>query len=424
VSVVVVGGGLAGCQAALAAARHRPDGEVRLLTDGETSLRAASGLVDVLGYTPDGGGPIAEPFDAIRDLPAEHPYRTVGVEAVRDALSLFDDVTGDRYAGADADRNALVATHAGNLKPTSRYPGSVAPGVASRELSTLLVGFTELTDFDAPLAGQKLTDVLPYPVAGETVDFPRTFDATPDATDFADALTADTSTDDRGESLRLVCERLARRVDHHRTGQDRIGFPAVLGRSTVETVRTTLQEQLDARVFEVPMGPPSVPGRRLESLLYDALAAAGVNVASGQRVTGAASTDGRIEAVLAETPDGRRRHEATAVVLATGGLVGGGVDSDREVVREPVFGCHVSHPADRYEWSREAALGNHPFARFGVAVDEGLRPLDDRSVPEYDNLRAAGAVLGGYDFAAEKSGSGVSLATGYVAGRLAAEASA
>lgn len=423
-SVVVVGGGLAGCQAALAAARHRPDAEVRLLTAGETSLRAASGLVDVLGYTPDGDGPIAEPFGAIGDLPAEHPYRTVGVEAVRDALALFDDVTGERYAGANADTNALVATHAGNLKPTSRYPGSVAPGVASREASTLLVGFTELTDFDAPLAAEKLTDVLPYSVTGVTVDFPRTFDATPDATDFADTLTADTSDDDRTESLRLVCERLARRVDHQRTGQDRIGFPAVLGHSTVETVRTTLQEQLDARVFEVPTGPPSVPGRRLEALLYDALAAAGVGVQTGQRVTGAESTDGRIEEVLVETPDGRRRHEATTVVLATGGLVGGGVDSARDDVREPIFDCHVSHPVDRYEWFDDRALGSHPFARFGVAVDEGLRPLDGRGDPEYDNLRAAGSVLGGYDFAAEKSGSGVSLATGSVAGRLAAEAGA
>ncbi|PSQ46570.1 anaerobic glycerol-3-phosphate dehydrogenase subunit B, partial [Halobacteriales archaeon SW_12_67_38] len=41
---------------------------------------------------------------------------------------------------------------------------------------------------------------------------------------------------------------------------------------------------------------------------------------------------------------------------------------------------------------------------------------------EYGNLRAAGAVLGGADFAAEKSGSGISLATGYAAGRAVGEA--
>jgi len=67
------------------------------------------------------------------------------------------------------------------------------------------------------------------------------------------------------------------------------------------------------------------------------------------------------------------------------------------------------------------AFGDHPFTRFGVETDDRLRPLDARGEPVFDNLRAAGAVLGGYDFAAEKSGSGVSIATGYAAGRAAAE---
>ncbi|MEF8886926.1 MAG: FAD-binding protein, partial [Haloarculaceae archaeon] len=82
-SVTVVGGGLAGAIAGLSAARHR-DVDVQVLTAGETSLEGASGLVDVLGYTPDGEGPLADPFEAIPRLPAEHPYRTVGVEAVRE----------------------------------------------------------------------------------------------------------------------------------------------------------------------------------------------------------------------------------------------------------------------------------------------------------------------------------------------------
>jgi glycerol-3-phosphate dehydrogenase subunit B len=189
----------------------------------------------------------------------------------------------------------------------------------------------------------------------------------------------------------------------------------------VASIRETMQEQLNARVFEIPMGPPSVPGRRLRSALYDGLAAAGVAIRPGTRVTGAESADGRITVLTAERDGETVTVETEAVVLATGGLVGGGVEADRERVREPVFGCHVPHPGDRYEWFDGAALGDHPFARFGVETDGELRPLDARGEPEYENLRAAGSVLGGYDYAAEKSGSGVSLATGTVAGRLAAE---
>ena len=108
-------------------------------------------------------------------------------------------------------------------------------------------------------------------------------------------------------------------------------------------------------------------------------------------------------------------------MLATGGLVGKGVRSDRERAFEPIFDCHVPHPADRYDWFVDDVFGDQPYARFGLPVDRDLRPLDAGDALEFANLRAAGAVLGGYDFAAEKSGGGVSLATGYVAGRRAAE---
>ena len=102
--------------------------------------------------------------------------------------------------------------------------------------------------------------------------------------------------------------------------------------------------------------------------------------------------------------------------VQAGGLVGKGVESDREGVREPVFDCHVPQPADRYDWFETEVFGEHEFAAFGVSTDERLRPLDSNGDAEFENLRAAGSVLGGYDFAAEKSGSGVSIATGYAAG--------
>ena len=72
--VLVVGGGLAGLTSALAAARTGAD--TRLVSYKQSTLRNASGLVDVLGYTPEGDGPLVDPYGAITDLPADHPYRT------------------------------------------------------------------------------------------------------------------------------------------------------------------------------------------------------------------------------------------------------------------------------------------------------------------------------------------------------------
>jgi glycerol-3-phosphate dehydrogenase subunit B len=420
VTVTVVGGGLAGAVAALSAARHR-DVAVRLLTAGETSLEAASGLVDVLGYTPDGEGPLADPFEAIPRLPAEHPYRTVGVDAVREGLALFDDVAGEAYAGGGTDRNALVPTHLGNLKPTARYPATVAPGVASREQRTTLVGFKELTDFDAALAADRLDETLPYEVWGTSVGLPVDLEGVPETTDFAAELDDAHERDGAREAFERFHDELSRDILMHDDTDRRVGVPAVLGLDATEGLRAELAATVESPVFEVPTGPPSVPGRRLERLLRGALEAAGVELLAEHRATGAETVDGDIAALTVETPDGERRVETEAVVLATGGLVGGGVEGTRKAVREPVFGCHVAAPDDRSAWAAEAPLGEHAFARFGVETDGGLRPLDARGTPEFDNLRAAGSVLGGYDFAAEKSGSGVSIATGSVAGRLAAE---
>jgi len=419
VTVSVVGGGIAGAVAALSAARHR-DVRVRLLTAGETSLRAASGLVDVLGYVPDGDGPVADPFEALPRLPEEHPYSTVGADAVREGLALFDDVAGDAYAGGGTDRNALVPTHLGTLKPTARYPGTVAPGVASREQRTTLVGFEELTDVDATLAADRLDDTLPYEVWGTAVSLPVDLEGVPETTDLAAALDAAHERDGTREIFERFHDELSRDILMHDGTDRRIGLPATLGVDATEELRAELAATVGSPVFEIPTGPPSVPGQRLERLLRRALESAGVEVLADHRVTGAA-TAGDIEALTAETPDGERRLETGATVLATGGLVGGGVEGTRETVREPVFDCHVTAPEDRAAWAAEAALGDHAFARFGVETDGGLRPLDARGVPEFGTLRAAGSVLGGYDFAAEKSGSGVSVATGYVAGRLAAE---
>ena len=419
-TVTVVGGGLAGAVAALAAARHRDVG-VRLLTAGETSLRAASGLVDVLGYAPGGEGPVADPFVAIPRLPEEHPYRTVGVDAVREALALFDGVAGGAYAGAGTDRNALVPTQLGNLKPTARYPTTVAPGVASREQRTTLVGFEELTGFDAALAADRLHATLPYEVWGTSVGLPVDLEGVPETTDLAAALDEAHGRDGAREAFERFHDELSRDILMHDDTDRRVGVPAVLGLDATEALRAELAATVESPVFEVPTGPPSVPGRRLERLLHEALGTAGVELLTGHRVTGAETTGGDITALTTETDNGERRVETEAVVLATGGLVGGGVEGTPEAVQEPVFGCHVPAPEDRSAWAATAALGDHAFARFGVETDGRLRPLDAREEPEFGNLRAAGSVLGGYDFAAEKSGSGVSVATGYVAGRLAAE---
>ncbi|WP_336036618.1 glycerol-3-phosphate dehydrogenase subunit GlpB [Halobacterium yunchengense] len=416
--VLVVGGGLAGLASALAAARE--GASVRLVSHRESTLRNASGLVDVLGYAPGRDGPVVDPFAAIPDLPDRHPYRVVGVDAVREGLALFDDAVPG-YEGGHTDRNALLPTHGGTVKPTARYPRGASAGVASDGRDALLVGFGSLLDFDAPRAAAHLAAAgVPFDARGVTVGFPGELRADAGVTRYARLLDENATVDADGRQ-RPVREALAERVTAALDGENRVGFPAILGDDAPADVRADLADRLGAAVFEVPPGPPSLPGLRLEDALFDALDAAGASVETGNPVAGFDGTD-RIERVYVEKHGARIPNAADEYVLATGGLVGKGVASDRSGVREPVFGCHVPHPEDRTEWYADGAFGDHAFARFGVTTDDDLRPVDAAGGVEFANLRAAGAVLGGYDFAAEKSGTGVSLATGYAAGTAAAEA--
>ncbi|ELZ24250.1 anaerobic glycerol-3-phosphate dehydrogenase subunit B [Halosimplex carlsbadense 2-9-1] len=417
--VVVVGGGLAGGFAALAAAREGAD--TRLLSYKQSTLAQASGLVDVLGYAPDGDGAAADPFEVIPALPDEHPYRTVGVGGVREAMAAFDEVT-DRYRGAHTDRNALLPTHGGTVKPTARYPASTAAGVASDERDALLVGFEALVDFDAPHAATHLENAgVPFEVAGATIAFPGGLAADAKVTRYAKLLDEDAPVETATGATRRARNALASAVEPHLDGAERVGFPAVLGDDDPAAVRESLETELGVPVFEVPMGPPSLPGLRLEDDLYAALDAAGVSMETGNPVVGY-DGEGGIESVSIDRNGARIPFAADQFVLATGGLVGKGIGSDRERVEEPIFDCHVPHAADRYEWFDTDAFGDHAFARFGLLTDGDLRPLDADGTAEFENLRAAGSVLGGYDFAAEKSGSGVSIATGHAAGAAAAEA--
>ncbi len=436
--LLVVGGGVGGCVAALTALRERPDATVRLLVTGDR-FEAHSGLLDVLGYRPSAPGtPVENPFEALSRLPEDHPYRRLGADALGEGLAVFDSASG--YHGGHTRRNALIVTYSGRLKPAARYPVSVAPGAASGDGPMLIVGFEQVPDLDAGLAAKRLGGRVPFAVESHTVDFPGDLREYPSAARLARALDEDEPPDDEhlagvpdvgtegveeadlaavlsgtdAEEGQPVRQTVADRIRPEIDVQHRVGVPAVLGESSAGAVRRELCERLQARVFEIPAGRPSILGRRLGTRLHDSLTEAGVTVETGQ-VTGVETSDSRIERVT----DADGSHRVSSVVLATGGLATGGLVAGRADVREPVFDCHVAAPDDRAEWTAQGFLDDQPFARFGLAVDDRLRPVDADGATEYENLRAVGRLLGGFDYDAEQSADGVAIASGYAAGRWA-----
>ena len=420
--VLVIGGGLAGSVAAIEAAEA--GASVRLVTHKKSTLRHASGLIDVLGYN-DGDDPIADPFAALDDLPEDHPYSVAGAAAVRDGLDRFDEIVGDSYAGDHTDTNALIPTFSGAVKPTARYPAATAAGIASDDRPMLVVGFEEMTEYNGGMLADHLEAAgVPFGVEGVECNLPGEYANDSRVTRFAKRLDINENVDYEGRMLGIR-EALANEVEPHLGDAERVGFPAFLGDDHADEVRNDLERYLGVDVFEIPMGPPSYPGIRLADILKDAVDEAGVHISAGNPVVGFEADGDEIQSVTVDSKGREVPYHADEYILATGGLVGKGIDSSREDgVEEPVFDCHIPHPDDRYEWFDEEAFGDQPFAHFGVVVDETMRPLDADNAPEFDNLRAAGGVIGGADTVAEKSQSGVSLATAVVAGEQAGKQAA
>lgn len=425
--LVVVGGGVGGGLAALAARDANPSASVRLLAPNPGRCAAESGLVDLLGYLPGGDQPVDDPLAAIDDLPSTHPYAHVGAETIRDALALFEDTVADSgrvsFVG-DPEQNGLVPTPTGGLRPTASYPESVASGLLSDDRPVHLIGFEQLTHVDAGYVADRLDERLPYEVRATTVPFPVEPDSYPPVREFARALdenaslsSYDTEAGVEDSSLPLR-EALANQIRPELDIEPRLGFPAVLGIEEAPAVHAALESFLQADVFEVPFGRPSLPGIRLRDTLYDALESSGVTVDADVTIEDVTTRAGRIESLsLSESTD----VAGDAFVLATGDFVAGGLESSHAAVTEAVFDCHVPHPEAKSEWSDTEFLGDHSFAQFGVDVDQRFQPLGPDGDVSYENLWAAGTVIGGWDFTAELARSGVELVTGYATGQRAVE---
>jgi glycerol-3-phosphate dehydrogenase subunit B len=136
-------------------------------------------------------------------------------------------------------------------------------------------------------------------------------------------------------------------------------------------------------------------------------------------VTGLQLDGNRITA--AQTKD--KSHRADTFVLATGHHIGGGLRKEHPT-REPLLNLGVFHDgkplaAVAPRLQRVEYIDSADQFESGLATDERLHPLDAAGRVQYENLFAAGAVLGGYEYAGP-CGFGVPILTGWLAGRWAA----
>lgn len=405
---VVVGAGLAGLTAALRLADQGR--RVAVIARGVGATHLAPATVDVLGYL--GDERVDSPADLLPRLleaQPDHPYRHVPREQLDAALTWFCGRVGELGYAGSLDSNQLFATAIGVARPSAFAPRTMRGGDLRSGGSFVFVGFRGFKDFHPHLLADNLVRAtLPAPITARAIEL----DLPPGRLGDVNGRRLGERFDSEHFSDWLVSS-LKGRLDP----DDRLGVPAVLGLRRADDVWRDLETRLERRVFEVPTLPPSIPGIRLYESLTAALRAAGVRIVLGASAVGATSHDGRIDALEVANASGTVSYVAGFVVLASGGFASGGLELDsRGVTREPVFGLPVTGLPDgagvRF---LPQYFDDQPFASAGVAVDDNLRPVDGGGAPVFANLHAAGAILGGAVPWKEKSGTGISVATGYAA---------
>ncbi len=418
--VIVIGAGLAGLMAAEAA--QSQGARVLVLARGMGSLPLTTGCIDGLGYFPRTTNiPLSSPLSALPQLKEDHPYHPyaiVGQEKIMLAMAHFQElgqVIGLPYSGTFAS-TLLIPTPLGTYHPTCLVPETMNQGNLSIPGPVLLLGFRGLKDFSPFLAAENLNILHSQGKIASSfrAEVLEKLDLGGKAMNGLNLARAFDGEDFRNAFIKIVRPLL-------KSG-DRLALPAVLGFHSPGQVLADLKKKLQANVFEIPMPPPSVPGIRLFRKLQIYLQGKGVRIILGLSTLDPRKESKRLLGFALGFSKKSPIYKASAIVLATGKFVGGGLDSDRGRIFETLLDLPIKYPKNRREWFKPRLLAaeGQPFNCFGVEVNENLQPVDPEGRVIYSNLFAAGAIIAHGDSMSEKSGGGIAISTGYLAGKLAA----
>ena len=398
--VVVIGAGIAGLSAAV---KLRQAGrEVDLVTMGLGGIQLGTGTVDLLGYNPER---VVDPVAAIDEIKDQgHPYAHFSGKAVADAAQWLQDTLGEDLLVNNDGKNFLLPTAVGSLRPTWLAQPSMVAGHFSGGERVVIVGLRRLKDFYPQLVAENLAKAdfpggklqvrhawIDLPVRGcEVVSSGLNHARATDDVEFRDSFIA---------SLKQVIQP-----------GEIIGLPAVLGVKDRFAWRD-LADRVGAKIFEIPLQPPSIPGMRINQALTDLAKSLGIRYIIGSQVTGGESEGDKMRAIAFNSAGSQTRIEAQHFIYAGGGFESGTLTMDSYgKVYERVFDLPLAIPEGQLLHEKYWGA-DQPLFKVGGSVDDSMRVLNSSGKPVYSNLYAVGGIIGGSIRWREKNGEGVALAS-------------
>jgi glycerol-3-phosphate dehydrogenase subunit B len=411
--LAVIGTGIAGFAASIFALQRGLD----VAQFGHSGAMAyTTGYLDLLGV--HDRRVRDDPWEALNELRRDephHPMSGLSNQTIRTAFDGFTNALGEMGIGYTraGERNLSGLLPNGIAKPTLSVPDTMLPGVMALEAGakTLVIDFDGLQGFSARAFEVNFAARWPALRSARL-----TFPGMENRQVFPEVLARSLETGATQEALAEAIRPLL-------NGAEYVGLPAILGMHAPDEVRARMEQAIGARLFEIPTIPPAVPGIRLRECFERAFPEMGVKLEPQLKVAnvefGASGATLHLHGPMEDL-----EVEAAAVLLATGRFLSGGLQSDQHRLSETLLDLPIRQPEQRQEWFRREYLDprGHPVNRLGVEVDSTFRPVVPDGDPVHDKLFAAGAILAHQDWARQRCGAGLAIATAYSATEAATAA--
>lgn len=424
--VLVAGGGIAGCAAAKAAADEGKSVAVIFPNGGASEI--SSGAIDILGVVPGAKAKAVDQYEdgiaQIIEAYPDHPYQYSKDEVAKsvDAVVELASKGGYRLQGFEG-KNVWVPNMMGTFSIAAMVSSTSVDSVCNFQGGTVLVvGLEGNVNFNAEAAAQS------YNKYQKQLGFKETYysvvirlNGLEGRHKLSDSEVADYL--DTPEGVQDLSDRLTAFCANNRQKFDKILFPPVLGFVNYNAAVDRLKADLGCGIGEVMTFGNAVVGYRMTRAIYQGLEESGVTLLRGGKVDAVSVSEKQVSAdcTLGLTdqlhPGMKVKLQSSALVLATGGFLGGGIEARRRDMWLNLLEENLG------EVTAEALNRNPVYGagqdalRLGASVNADLSVKNEK----FDGcVFACGDFLAGHNSASERSGVGVAASTGWLAGINAA----
>ncbi|MFV9511500.1 FAD-binding protein [Tepidibacillus sp. LV47] len=322
--LVVIGQGFTGMLSAIWAKEE--GASVAIISQGTGKILQSTGVMDILPGTEG----------TMNDLIREYQIKGWNSLFIEGGIKRFKTMMkrlGNPYQGS-IQQPVQIVTGSGYLKSTALYPSTITPIPETGHI--VVIGFQEISDFQPTYVAENLASERPeLTIDHFSISLGHRSLRTMTQLDAARLL-------EQEEIRNQVIAGIKRKMKSLSISTpDLVIIPSVLGVIEWKKVWEDFTNQLSAKVTEAVGMPPNATAIRLHEQLRKEMTRLGVRQYMNSKVIGRKQGKQMIESVMVRNTNQTISIEGKAFVLATGGILGGGMEQMVNGITETALGLEV-----------------------------------------------------------------------------------